>query len=46
MIVATASELCQKCDFFPLKKWMLEISAYVLEFLLTSEKMQDDSTLM
>ena len=35
----------QKCDF-SLKKWMKEISAYVLEFMLTSAKMQDDSNLM
>ena len=45
VIVATAPELCQKCDFF-LKKWMKEISAYVLELMVTSAKMQDDSTLM
>ena len=45
VIVATAPELCQKCDFF-LKKWMKEICAYVLEFMLTSAKMQDNSTLM
>ena len=43
--VATASELSQKYDFF-LKKWMKEFSAYVLEFMLNSVKMQDDSTLM
>ena len=41
----TTPELCQNCDFY-LKKWMEEISAYVLEFMLTSAKMQDDSTLM
>ena len=46
VIVATAPELCQKGDFFFLKQWMKEISAYVLEFTLTSAKMQDDITLM
>ena len=45
VIVATAPELCQKCYFF-LKKWMKEISAYVLEFMPTSAQMQDDSALM
>ena len=45
VIVATAPEQCQKCDFFP-KKWMKEISAYVLEFMLTPAKMEDDTTLM
>ena len=32
--------------YFIPKKWMKEISAYVLEFMLTSAKMQDDSTFM
>ena len=32
--------------FFPERKWMKEISSNVLEFMLTSAKMQDDSTLM
>ena len=40
-----STKVIQKCDFF-LKKWMKEISAYVLEFMLTSAKMEDDSTLM
>ena len=45
MIVATAPELCQKCDFL-LKKRTKESFANVLEFMLTSAKMQDNSTLM
>ena len=45
MKVATAPELCQKCDFL-LKKWTKEFFAYVLEFMLTSATMQDNSTLM
>ena len=36
-VVATAPELCQKCDFY-LKKTMKEISANVLEVMLTSAK--------
>ena len=31
---------------FFLKKWMKEIVANVLEFMLTSAQMQDDGTLM
>ena len=38
MIVPTALELCQKCVFF-LKKRMKEIFAYVLELMLTFNKM-------
>ena len=45
VIVATAPELCQKCNFF-LKKRMEEIFAYVLEFMLSLVKMQNNSTLM
>ena len=44
MIVATAPELCQKCDFSWKSGW--KMSAYVVEFMLTSAKMQDDNTLM
>ena len=29
--------------FYP-EKWLKEISAYVLEFMLTPAKVQDDST--
>ena len=43
MIEATAPELYQKCDFF-LRKRMKEIVAYVLEFMLTLAKMQNNST--
>ena len=39
MIVATAPEFSQKCDFFPGKR-MKRIFAYVLEFTLTFHKMQ------
>ena len=45
MIVATALDLCQKSDFFPEKR-MKEIFAYVLEFMLTFDKMQNTSPLM
>ena len=45
MIVATAPELCQKCDFF-LKKNMEEVFAYVLECMLTMAKIENISTLM
>ena len=45
MIVAKASELCQKCDFF-LKKRMEEIFTYVLEFMFILAKMQDNITLI
>ena len=45
MIGATAPELCQKCDFF-LKKRMKEIFAYVLQFMLTIDKMQNTNPLM
>ena len=38
MIVATAPELSQKCDFFQKKK-MKGILVYVLEFMLTFDKM-------
>ena len=33
-----------KMCFFFLKKWMKEISANVLKFMLTSAKLQDGST--
>ena len=39
MIVATATELCKKCDVF-LKKRTKEMLSYVLEFVLTLAKMQ------
>ena len=45
VIVATAPELCQKCDF-DLKKRTKESFAYVLEFMPTLAKIQDNSTLM
>ena len=45
MIVATAPEFCQKCDLF-LRKRMKEIFAYVLEFMLTFDTMQNTSPLM
>ena len=45
VIVATVPELCQECDFF-LKKRMKEIFVYVLEFMLTFDKMQNTSPLM
>ena len=48
VIVATAPELwsvMSKMWIF-LEKWVKEISANVLEFMLTFAKMQDDSTLM
>ena len=38
MIVATVPELGQKCDFFQ-KKVMKGILVYVLEFMLTLDKM-------
>ena len=41
----TAPDLCQNCDFF-LKKRMKEIFAYVLEFMLTFDKMENASPLM
>ena len=44
-MVATAPELCRKCDFF-LKKRMKEIFANVLEFMVTLTKMQNNSALM
>ena len=45
MIGATAPELCQKCDSF-LKKRMEEVFDYVLEFMLTFDKMQNINPLM
>ena len=45
MIVAIAPEFCQKCDLF-LTKRMKEIFAYVLEFMLTFNKVQNVSPLM
>ena len=45
VIVARASEVCQKCDFF-LKKRIKEMFAYVLEFMLTFDKLQNTSPLM
>ena len=47
MIVATVPELCQsyaKNVIFFLKKWMKEIFAYFLDFMLTFNKMQITST--
>ena len=44
-VVATAPELCQKCDFL-LKKRMEEIFAYVLEFILIFDKMENTNPLM
>ena len=40
VIVATAPELCQKCDFF-LKKRMKEIFANAPEFMPTFNRMQN-----
>ena len=37
--------LCRKCDIFPVKRTN-EIFAYVLEFMLTFDKMQNTSPLM
>ena len=45
MYLLYSTRVMPNIDFF-LKKWMKEISAYVLEFMLTSAKMQDDITLM
>ena len=45
VIVTTAPELCQKPDFF-LKNRMKEIFAYVLEFMLTLARMQNNSIFM
>ena len=45
MIVATAPEFCQKCDLFKTKR-MKEIFAYVLEFMLTLDTMQNTSPLI
>ena len=45
MTVATAPELCQKCDFL-CEKVDERNFTYVQEFMLTSAKMHDDSTLM
>ena len=45
MIVTTVPELCEKCDFF-LEKRLKKFFAYVLEFMLTLAKMQNNSTLM
>ena len=51
MIVDTAPELCHKCDFFfpefffPEKR-MKGIFVYVLEFMLTLDKMQNTSPLV
>ena len=46
VIGATAPELCQTCVFvFPEKK-MKEIVAYVLEFTITFDKMQNTNPLM
>ena len=44
MIVATAPELCQKCDF-P-EEGDEEIIAYVHEFMFTFDKIQNTSPLM
>ena len=44
MTVATESELCQKCDFSPEKR-MKGIFIYVLEFMLTLAKLQNNSAL-
>ena len=41
----TVPVLCQKCDFF-LEKSMKEMFAYVLEFMLTFDKMQNTNPLM
>ena len=41
-----SAKVMQKNWFFLLKKWMKEMSAYGLEFMLTLAKMQDDSPLM
>ena len=40
-----SSRVMPKCDFF-LKKRMKEIIAYVLEFMLTFNKMQNTTSLM
>ena len=45
VIVASAPDVCQKYDFF-LKKRIKDIFAYVLEFMLTFDKMQNTSPLM
>ena len=45
VVVNTAPELCQKCDFF-LKKMMKVVFVYVLEFMLTFNKMQNTGHLM
>ena len=45
MIVDTAPELCQKVIFF-MKKGIKGIFVYVLEFMLSLDKMQNISTLM
>ena len=45
VIGATAPELCIKRDFFPEKR-MREIFAYVLEFMLAFDKMQNTNPLM
>ena len=42
--VAIAPELCQKCDFFSLKED--DFFAYVLECMLTFDKMQNTNPLM
>ena len=44
VIVATAPELCQKCDFFPEK--MKGIFAYVLEIMLNFDKVQNANPLL
>ena len=40
VIRATAPELCQKCDFL-VKKKLKEIFSYILEFMLTFDRMQN-----
>ena len=40
-----SARVMPKMLFF-VKKWMKDISAYVLEFMLTSAKMQDGNTLI
>ena len=45
MIVASAPELCQKFEFF-LKKRMKGIFADELEFMITFDKVQNNSPLM
>ena len=45
-MVDTALDLCQKDEGFFLKKRMKGVFVYVLELMLTFDKMQINSTLM